>query len=180
MVTMVDPLDRVRESTKRVMTRTKTPSTPASRGDDTKWVTLGSSEIFTEVAQQFVTQQGTDTEEGKWDENGWHFTDDVDAQGTLTCQYIFVLDALNFCFWPSTTGLEYEELASSLTKQLREDNSAFDAENLCRITEDTLRHWFHPHDLPNLPERVRKVQEVSTRYNDFTSAVCYEPRQTRS
>ena len=33
--------------------------------------------------------------------------------GPLTAQYLLVLDALNFCFWPEP-GLEYEHLASGL------------------------------------------------------------------
>lgn len=31
-----------------------------------------------------------------WDFEGIHYFDD----GPLTVQYLFVLDALNFCFWP--------------------------------------------------------------------------------
>lgn len=33
--------------------------------------------------------------------------------GPLTVQYLLVLDALNFCFWPEP-GLEYEHLARGL------------------------------------------------------------------
>lgn len=36
-----------------------------------------------------------------WDEDGWHYSADASAFGPLTAQYIFVLDALNFCFWPA-------------------------------------------------------------------------------
>ena len=49
----------------------------------------------------------------KWDASGWHYCTDTETSGPLTCQYIFVLDALNFCFWPSD-GLEYDTLAISL------------------------------------------------------------------
>lgn len=41
----------------------------------------------------------------EWDEFEWHYTGDAGNRGVLTCQYIFVLDALNFCFWP-TPGFE--------------------------------------------------------------------------
>ena len=41
----------------------------------------------------------------EWDEFEWHYTADAKTGGVLTCQYIFVLDALNFCFWP-TPGFE--------------------------------------------------------------------------
>ena len=33
-----------------------------------------------------------------WDFEGIHYFDN----GPLTVQYLFVLDALNFCFWPGT------------------------------------------------------------------------------
>lgn len=36
-----------------------------------------------------------------WDEEGWHYKDDAAASGPRTAQYIMVLDALNFCFWPT-------------------------------------------------------------------------------
>lgn len=37
-----------------------------------------------------------------WDEEGWHYRDlSSDAGTRRTVQYLFVLDALNFCFWPS-------------------------------------------------------------------------------
>lgn len=50
-----------------------------------------------------------------WDASGWHYSEDAAASGPLTCQYVFVLDALNFCFWP-IAGLEYDTLALSLKK----------------------------------------------------------------
>ncbi|KAI5402438.1 hypothetical protein KIW84_050162 [Lathyrus oleraceus] len=34
----------------------------------------------------------------EWDFEGIHYFDN----GPLTVQYLFVLDALNFCFWPVT------------------------------------------------------------------------------
>lgn len=40
----------------------------------------------------------------EWDEEGWHFRDDAPESGPLTCQYLMVLDALNFCFWPTAGG----------------------------------------------------------------------------
>jgi hypothetical protein len=50
-----------------------------------------------------------------WDASGWHYSADAATSGPLTCQYVFVLDALNFCFWP-IPGLEYDTLALSLKK----------------------------------------------------------------
>jgi hypothetical protein len=28
--------------------------------------------------------------------------------------YLFVLDSMNFCFWPSSTGIEYDNLAAKI------------------------------------------------------------------
>ena len=55
-------------------------------------------------------------------------------------QYVFVLDALNFCFWP-LEGYEYEPLANSLKLTLEDDAAAFSAENLERLTAETLSEW---------------------------------------
>lgn len=50
-----------------------------------------------------------------WDYGGWHYAADTSTFGPVTCQYIFVMDALNFCFWP-TKDLEYDHLAVGLRK----------------------------------------------------------------
>jgi hypothetical protein len=95
-----------------------------------------------------------------WDSSGWHFCADAAVKGPLTAQYIFVMDALNFCFWPSE-GLEYDTLALALKAVLVKDNAAFSAENLKLLTEQQLASWF-PTDLqlPVLAERVARVREV--------------------
>src|SRR4051812_389076 len=54
----------------------------------------------------------------EWDASGWHYNADVGCNGPRTVQFIFVMDAMNFCFWPSTTNFEYDCLASSLKKVL--------------------------------------------------------------
>jgi hypothetical protein len=70
----------------------------------------------------------------KWDASGWHYSLDSSSSGPLTCQYVFVLDALNFCFWPSA-GMEYDTLAVSLKDVLIANPSAFSAENLSVVSE---------------------------------------------
>ena len=54
-------------------------------------------------------------------------------------QYIFVLDALNFCFWP-LPGYEYDTLASSLKRELEADSKAFDAHRLATMTPSKLQN----------------------------------------
>lgn len=95
-----------------------------------------------------------------WDECGWHYNADAASGGPLTAQYVLVLDALNFCFWPSSSGIEYDTLASVLRDVLAADSSAFSAEKLSTIDAATLRSWFAPHDFPNAEERARKLNEL--------------------
>ena len=70
----------------------------------------------------------------QWDSNNWHFCNDASTMGPLTVQYIFVLDALNFCFW-NNKSFEYDTLAISLKNILEKDNHAFDADRLIAINE---------------------------------------------
>ena len=95
-----------------------------------------------------------------WDAEGWHYSKDVENGGGLTCQYIFVMDALNFCFWP-TPELEYDTLALSLKEVLENNSDAFNAKNLVTINDKTLNSWF-PADkqLPNIDERVLRLREL--------------------
>jgi len=72
--------------------------------------------------------------------------EEVAADGAAAerlCQYVFVLDALNFCFWP-LSGYEYEHLAGSLKAALDRDPTAFDAANLAAVTPATLARWLQP------------------------------------
>ncbi len=95
----------------------------------------------------------------QWDSCGWHFNGDAAVAGPLTAQYILVLDALNFCFWPCP-GLEYEHLAIGLKNVLEEDPTAFDADNLVKVDVDTLLKWIPGWDIPLVEERVQRVREI--------------------
>eukprot|EP00606_Chrysophyceae_sp_TOSAG23-5_P000362 GSChrysophyteH2.ASY1.ANO1.1265.1 assembled CDS len=95
-----------------------------------------------------------------WDASGWHYDADVKSNGPLTCQYVFVMDALNFCFWP-TPQLEYDTLALSLKAQLERDVTVFDANKLAHITAQELSSWFPSAlPLPQIDERVVRLQEL--------------------
>eukprot|EP00850_Spirogloea_muscicola_P015034 SM000112S23976 [mRNA] locus=s112:93051:95138:+ [translate_table: standard] len=92
----------------------------------------------------------------EWDFEGIHFRDG----GPLTVQYILVLDALNFCFWPDEE-LQYEHLARGLTRALERDAHALDAHRLVEYDGPSLRRllqWSKP--LPLEDERARLLQEV--------------------
>ncbi|KAK1359924.1 Queuosine salvage protein [Heracleum sosnowskyi] len=92
----------------------------------------------------------------EWDYEGIHYFDN----GPLSVQYLFVLDALNFCFWPDK-DLTYDHLAAGLKAALQNDKSAFDADRLQSYTGPELRkllNWTKPLPLEN--ERVRLIHEV--------------------
>ena len=96
----------------------------------------------------------------EWDACGWHYDADAAAGGPMTCQYVFLMDALNFCFWP-TAGLEYDTLALSLKHALEADSHAFDASNLANMTTEKLASWFPTAlPLPEIEERVLRVREL--------------------
>lgn len=82
----------------------------------------------------------------EWDATGWHYNEDILSGGELTAQYILIVDALNFCFWPCP-GLEYEHLAMGLKEALLKDKTAFDAANLMVVTEVSQSHPPNPHTL---------------------------------
>ncbi|KAH7511195.1 hypothetical protein FEM48_ZijujUnG0034500 [Ziziphus jujuba var. spinosa] len=121
-----------------------------------------------------------------WDFEGIHYFDN----GPLTVQYLLVLDALNFCFWPDIGNvshllllsgalflsslamslvfdpsmykdLTYDHLASGLKAALKNDKSAFDADRLQKYTGPQLRELLNwPRPLPLEDERVRLLHEV--------------------
>mmetsp|Transcript_5003 Transcript_5003/g.7644 ORF Transcript_5003/g.7644 Transcript_5003/m.7644 type:complete len:329 (+) Transcript_5003:31-1017(+) len=111
------------------------------------------------VAQEMDVSTIGDKSQVAWDAEGWHYCEDV-PNGPMTCQYIFVLDALNFCFWPSPDDLEYEHLATCLKNVLCKNSNAFSAESLSNISEDVLQSWFPNHTIPLISERVLRLKEM--------------------
>ncbi|KAM0937770.1 putative queuosine salvage protein family [Dioscorea sansibarensis] len=92
----------------------------------------------------------------EWNFEGIHYFDN----GPLTVQYLFVLDALNFCFWPDK-DLDYNHLATELKAALLNDKSALDADRLQSYTGPQLRQLLKwPRMLPLEEERVRLLHEV--------------------
>ncbi len=98
-----------------------------------------------------------------------HFSDGTAA----TANYLFVLDTLNFCFWPSPGRLKWEidhghetlsgygALAASLTRAVRSGAPLLDAGYLSRIDLAGLRAILGGKgDLQLLPERVKGLNEL--------------------
>jgi hypothetical protein len=92
-------------------------------------------------------------------EPGWHYNEDAVSYGPWTCQYIFVLDSLNFCFW-EISGLEYDTLAIALRDAILSDSSCFSAERLSRITSVSYQ----------LDDQL-----VTLVHDIFTSRMIYQP-----
>lgn len=80
----------------------------------------------------------------QWDSEGWHYCKDASIIGPLTAQYILVLDALNFCFWPCA-GFEYVDLAVNLKNVFEIDSKSFSAESLSQMNE--VITWFYAQQL---------------------------------
>lgn len=132
----MNPLELVRQTTAWVMAQAQ-------------YVTIDDAAIQREAAKM----AGAGERPAKW-EHDYHYTDG----GPLTAQFLFVVDALNFCFWPDPT-LEYEPLVRGLKGALDANPHAFDAGRLASMDADTLRQWTG-RDLPQMDERVRLLREI--------------------
>jgi len=102
-----------------------------------------------------------DSEDKAWDDEGLHYTADAADNGPLTAQFLFVVDAINFCFWPCPQ-LEYAELVGALKAQLEKDPAALDADRLAQLREEELASWYTAIgvELPELAERTRCLRQL--------------------
>ncbi|MBA0724675.1 hypothetical protein Golax_021349, partial [Gossypium laxum] len=122
------------------------------------WVARNSSHVTIDSSglEKVVETMKESIPKVEWDYEGIHYFDN----GPLTVQYLFVLDALNFCFWPDK-DLNYDHLAKGLKEALLNDHSAFDADRLQKYTGPQLRELLKwPRSLPLEEERVRLLHEV--------------------
>ncbi|WVZ66540.1 hypothetical protein U9M48_015744 [Paspalum notatum var. saurae] len=122
------------------------------------WVASRSSHVTVDLQEieKVVEKIQGDVPKVEWDFEGIHYFDN----GPLTVQYLFVLDALNFCFWPDK-DLTYDHLASGLKLALEKDKNALDADRLQNYTGSQLRQLLSwPRPLPIEEERVRLLHEV--------------------
>lgn len=132
----MNPLQLVRKTTAWVVARAR-------------YVTIDAGAIEGEAARIAGMEWPT------W-QHEYHFFDG----GPLTVQFLLVVDALNFCFWPDPT-LEYEPLVRALAQTLDAEPQAFEARRLASLTPTTLRTWVG-RDLPQMEERARLLREVGS------------------
>ena len=98
----------------------------------------------------------------------WHFQDGTPR----TINYLFLLDALNFCFWGKPKwGIDYNgeklngywALAASLKRAIQKDSQIADAEFLARISPQELADVLTgTGNIPLFPERWRNARELGT------------------
>uniref|UniRef100_A0A7S3VJW6 Queuosine 5'-phosphate N-glycosylase/hydrolase n=1 Tax=Dunaliella tertiolecta TaxID=3047 RepID=A0A7S3VJW6_DUNTE len=87
-----------------------------------------------------------------------HFVDETSE--ALTVQYLLVVDALNFCFWPDPE-LEYAQLSLGIKRALQQDPRVLDSSRLAAAKGADVRAllgW--KRDLPQQEERARLLREV--------------------
>lgn len=81
--------------------------------------------------------------------------------------YCFVVDAINFCFWPSSPNgeFEYEHMTRNLEKILDEDPLFFTAQRLATVTEEAVRDTIFGGiaDFSLLDERARLLRQLGQR-----------------
>ncbi|GAB2282700.1 hypothetical protein Dimus_017238 [Dionaea muscipula] len=122
------------------------------------WVASHSSHVLVDSSgiEKVVESIEGSIPKVEWDFEGIHYFDG----GPLTIQYLLVLDAINFCFWPDEE-LSYDHLALGLKKALKRDNSILDADRLQKYTGPDLRELLEwPRPLPLEDERARLLREV--------------------
>lgn len=87
---------------------------------------------------QELAQHICDTEFSyvSWEDCHFKITESIATEHIIA--YVFVIDALNFCFWP-TPSFEYDHLQRNLTKLLMEEPDFFLCENLSEVTVDTVK-----------------------------------------
>lgn len=80
--------------------------------------------------------------------------------GPRTLQYLLVVDALNFCFWPDSS-LEYEQLAKGVKAAAQHAPDTLEAARLAEASEADVQALIgRQHPLPLQAERARLLREV--------------------
>ena len=78
--------------------------------------------------------------------------------------YVFVVDAMNFCFWPNNPSgqFEYENMTRNLEAILKNDPSFFTCDRLVNVDEAFMReNVFTPDGFCLVNERARIVREMA-------------------
>ena len=128
--------------------------------------------IDEEVIKKFVSELLQDKnclKFPKWSES--HF-DATSVPFETLLRYLFVIDTLNYCFWPNE-GFEYFSLAKNLYLTLKENKDFFEIENLVKMTPEQLKENIFKCDFCLLNERARMIREVFTIIKNEYNGLCY-------
>ena len=105
----------------------------------------------------------------KW--SSFHLSDVSKYSLEQLTAYVFVTDAMNFCFWPDNPAgeFEYENMTRNLEKIIDTDPEFFTAERLARVTEDEIRQnvFDGNQKFALVDERARLVRELGQRMLDI-------------
>jgi len=71
---------------------------------------------------------------------------------------MFVLDCMNFCFWP-LPGFEYSDLAKHVQQAINEGISLKDFQSFTE--DDVVNRLFHNTPIPMADERARILREMA-------------------
>ena len=93
-----------------------------------------------------------------WREFTCHFWDP--ARLDVVVDYVFIMDALNFCFWRS--DWEYDNLALNLKNTVLKDYEVLKPKNLVKMSFEFFQQSVFPGkpDFPLIEERFRIVREM--------------------
>ena len=106
----------------------------------------------------------------KWSES--HF-DATSVPFEMLLKYLFVIDTLNYCFWPNK-GFEYYDLAKNLYEILKNNIKFFEIDFLKNIQAKDLKENLFKCDFCLLEERARMLREVFNVISLYFNNSCRE------
>jgi hypothetical protein len=105
----------------------------------------------------------------KWSD--WHIDDPKQYDVEKIVTYCFVVDAMNFCFWPDNPSgnFEYDSMTRNLEKVLKSDPEFFTCDRLIEVNSEWLRANVFTPNFCLVDERARIINEmahvIKHRYN---------------
>lgn len=97
-----------------------------------------------------------------WSEIPCHY------RGQNILDYLFALDALNFCFWPCDS-FEYENLSTNLKYMMEEDPNSLSPESLVKMSTETVQSQIFSGKQLEIHERTRLLNEQGEKMLEFFS-----------
>ena len=99
----------------------------------------------------------------KWAD--WHLSDIAKYSLDQVTAYVFVVDAMNFCFWPDNAegDFEYSNMTRNLEKLLDAEPLFFCLERLSGVKAEELQvKVFDGRDFALMDERARLIRQIAS------------------